>query len=180
MCIQNTEELIINDNFLKAIWEDIGAISYPPDHTDLPPHKLGLVSEGNLKAAQWPNICIALLPSLTKEWSRYPKPSNQHEWLKNFYHLIGLTRLLFLHSVTHTDVAKFKQHSLEYIKGLQSLFNSHHMKPNHHYLLHLGDMMEMYGPMRSWWSFPYERLNGEIRKTQINDIAGMSQVQTIQ
>ncbi|CAG8641282.1 16112_t:CDS:2, partial [Acaulospora colombiana] len=44
-------------------------------------------------------------------------------------------------SIPISDVLAFKTHSEEYLKGLQALFKSHRMKPNHHYLLHLGDMM---------------------------------------
>ncbi|CAG8667897.1 10619_t:CDS:2, partial [Acaulospora colombiana] len=167
-----SSEIVINNKFLKIIWDDISMMKFPPDCTDLPPHKIGLPSTGKLKAAQWPNVCIGLIPSLTKEWTRYPEGSDQQKWLQNFYHLIGLTRLLYLHSVTEDDIRNFKRHSVEYVKGYHELFPSHRMKPNHHYLLHLGDMMHSFGPMRSWWSFPYERMNGDIQKISTNSKAG--------
>jgi hypothetical protein len=163
--------VIINDNFLRLIWEDIHAMHFPPGYTDLPPNQLGLAREGKLKAAQWPNVCLALIPSLTREWSRYTG-GDQRKWLLHFFHLIGLTRILFLSSVSQDDSNNFKRHALAYVEGIKTLFPSHRLKPNHHYLLHLGDMMQSLGPMRSWWSFPYERLNGEIQRTKTNNISG--------
>ncbi|PVF91246.1 hypothetical protein CPB86DRAFT_687465, partial [Serendipita vermifera] len=88
--------------------------------------------------------------------------------LDNFNHLVNLTRILYLYSIDHTIISKFKMHSQKYVAGIKTLFPSHRLKPNHHYLLHLGDMMEQYGPMPYWWSFPYERLNGDIQLTKTN------------
>jgi hypothetical protein len=162
----------INDKFLSIIWKDIGKLRFPPNYTDRPPKKLGLAREGKLKAAQWINVCFALVPTLTKEWSRQLPNTNSQKWLENFYHLVSLTRIVYSLSTDDTVISRFRFHSQEYVKGLKDLFPSHRLKPNHHYILHLDSMMEMFGPMRSWWSFPYERLNGDIQQTKNNNIPG--------
>jgi hypothetical protein len=159
---------MINDTFLRLIWDDISKLQHPPELTDLPPKKLGLAREGKLKAAQWPNVCTTLALTLTREWLRPPLNSTHREALVHFFHLIGLIRILYLASLNQDDITSFKRHALAYVKGIQR----GGLKPNHHYLLHLGDLMEQFGPMRSWWSFPFERLNGEIQKTKTNNISG--------
>jgi hypothetical protein len=131
-----------------------------------------MAREGKLKAAQWPNICLALVISLSKQWSTSMSEKEQH-WLENLCHLFCLIRILYLHTVTTQDIQDFQQHSLLYLRGVASLFPSHRIKPNHHYLLHLGEMMRMYGPMRTWWSFPYERLNGDIQRIRTSNRSGI-------
>ena len=43
--------------------------------------------------------------------------------------------------------------------------------PNMHACQHLADMMEDYGPAHGWTCFPFERMNGIIKETEVNSHA---------
>jgi hypothetical protein len=80
-------------------------------------------------------------------------------------------RIAYQTAITSQNVVEFRWHSLEYVRGLVEFFPQS-LRPSHHYLLHLGDMLERFGPMRGWWAFPYERFNGMIQKLATNHKPG--------
>ena len=52
---------------------------------------------------------------------------------------------------------------IEYISTLLNLYHNTHLKPNHHMLMHVPLFLQLYGPTRSWWCFPYKWLIGQIQ-----------------
>lgn len=46
------------------------------------------------------------------------------------------------------------------------------MKPNHHYLTHIFDQIEDYGPVYGFWTFLFERLNKVLKNYAQNNHAG--------
>jgi hypothetical protein len=139
---------------------------------DIPPRNFGSPRHGTLKAAQWRTAgCFSLLATLTRAWSTGKAQGDAKLWLENFHHLVALSRIAYQLSVSEEDINVFQFHSMEYIKGIHA-FGVHHIKPSHHLLLHLGDIMRRYGPMRGWWAFPFERFNGIIQDLETNHKSG--------
>lgn len=46
------------------------------------------------------------------------------------------------------------------------------VKPNHHYLTHIFDQIEDYGPVYSFWTFLFERLNKVLKSYSTRGRAG--------
>ncbi|PVF92356.1 hypothetical protein CPB86DRAFT_717598 [Serendipita vermifera] len=168
-----TKAPVISQYLLTQIRRDIAATNFAPHlANDAPPHNFGSSRHGTLKAAQWRTACCySLLITLTRVWSMRTAPKNADIWLKNFHHLVALVRIAYQTTVTSQDVASFRHHCTEYVRGLCQ-FCPQGLRPSHHYLLHLGDMMERFGPMRGWWAFPYERFNGMIQRLSTNHKLG--------
>ena len=55
-----------------------------------------------------------------------------------------------------------------YLSGLKELFPEYSLHPNHHMALHLRDYLLLYGPVHSWWTFPFERLIGILQRISTN------------
>lgn len=45
------------------------------------------------------------------------------------------------------------------------------VKPNFHWITHLFDQIEDYGPVHGYWAFPYERLNKVLKSFKTNNHA---------
>ena len=68
-----------------------------------------------------------------------------------------------------------KEHAKQYLgfmrnyaEAIKSLFPDLELHPNHHMALHLNEYLSQYGPIHSWWTFPFERLIGVIQRIPNN------------
>lgn len=43
---------------------------------------------------------------------------------------------------------------------------------NGHMAIHIGQFLSLFGPVRSWWTFPFERLIGQIQRIPHNHMFG--------
>jgi hypothetical protein len=62
-----------------------------------------------------------------------------------------------------------------WVGGLRDIYphtEKHKARPNIHASLHVADFLNLYGPVMSWWCFPFERLIGVLQKVKTNDIVG--------
>ena len=60
----------------------------------------------------------------------------------------------------------------QYVEGLKQMFHKFKLHPNHHMALHLQEYLIQYGPVHSWWTFPFERLIGLIQRIPSNGKPG--------
>lgn len=132
---------------------------------------LGKASFGKLKADEWRSLFTIQLPLIMIPiWSR--KDHVKTSLLKNFCHLVSLINLALRQELTLEMISSYRHHIKNYLQGSIELFQHCQPTPNHHMAIHLADCLENYGPVRSWWSFPYERLMGSIIKSTHNNHQG--------
>lgn len=114
-----------------------------------------------------------MLITLGRIWGSKDNPSNQERlWLTNYLHLVALVRIAYSYSITKKNIEEFRQHSIAYLEGLRA-YHPKSIKPSHHLLLHIPELMERFGPARGWWAFPFERFNGQIQHLSKNHKQGM-------
>lgn len=81
--------------------------------------------------------------------------------------LVGLSR------TTSYDAAnRYRAHIKEYVQALPILYPHCNVKDNHHVCFHIYDFLFAFGPVRSWWCFPLERLIGTLQQMPTNNIHG--------
>ena len=61
-----------------------------------------------------------------------------------------------------------------YMEGIKKLFPQYRFRPNHHMALHLHEYLCRFGPVHSWWTFPFERIIGMLQRIPTNFKIGMS------
>lgn len=133
---------------------------------------VGKASFGKLKADEWRNLFTIQLPlTLIPIWSG--QDHMKTSLLKNFCHLVSLVNLALKRGMTDQRIKQYRYHIQEYLKSSKILFQHCNLAPNHHMAIHLADFLERFGPVRSWWSFPLERLMGKILKGCHNNRIGM-------
>ncbi|KAI7958407.1 hypothetical protein MJO29_006624 [Puccinia striiformis f. sp. tritici] len=132
---------------------------------------LGKASFGRLKADEWRNLftiqLTLVLPALWKEC----EPKTQ-SLLHNFAHLVSLVNIALASSTSTSCIAAYRHHIKSYVQSCLVLFDGIGLAPNHHMAFHLADSLERFGPSRAWWSFPMERLMGNVLKAPDNNQHG--------
>jgi hypothetical protein len=138
------------------------------------PCNLGEPSHGKLKADQWRTVGTLYLPvSLVRLWNQEEGPS-RHKKLLNV--TLSLTSAVIIASSRTTSSAKadlYLQHMQAYINGIRELIPDYQFRPNHHMALHLSEYLRYFGPVHSWWTFPFERLIGFLQRAPTNLKQGM-------
>lgn len=64
------------------------------------------------------------------------------------------------------DIDRAQLYMRYFCEGLLRL--NVHLKPNHHFAMHLPQYFRSFGPCYSWWLFPYERFNGILEEVELN------------
>lgn len=113
-----------------------------------------------------------MLITLGRIWGGSDANEQDKVWLQNYLHLVALVRIAYNYSVTQEDITAFRHHSIAYLDRLRT-YHPTSIKPSHHFLLHLPELMERFGPIRGWWAFPFERFNGQIQRLSTNHKVGV-------
>ncbi|KAG6805757.1 hypothetical protein H0H93_004167 [Arthromyces matolae] len=83
--------------------------------------------------------------------------------------------LICRYSMTSERAKQSRELLTKWIDGLHSIHPhtvKHKKRPNVHASLHLEEFLLLFGPVTSWWCFPFERLIGQIQKINTNDFIG--------
>jgi hypothetical protein len=145
------------------------------------PINLGSAAHGKLKADQWRVLGTTFLPlSLVRLWGQMSDGDDGDENANKRRKMLDITLSLLsavaIASSRVTSNAKadlYLQHILSYLSGLKQIFPDYAFRPNHHMALHLHEYLRFYGPVHSWWTFPFERLIGMLQRIPTNYKIGM-------
>ena len=161
---------------VEEIWSDIDQLLTPTWMTSVP-SQIGSSSHGKLKADQWRTLGTThLLLSLMRLWGFQdddsPRSIRCLEILDVTVSLISAIIIATSHTVTSASASAYQAHMLGYINGIKRLFPDYHIHPNHHMSLHIPEFLLLFGPVHSWWTFPFERLIGTIQRMPNNGKVG--------
>ena len=149
------------------------------------PKNFGDAKAGSIKADEWRTLSTIFLPiALVTLWGDVngSAPSEDDSesglLLKALDHSMSLfqaTILVCRHSMTTARASKYQQYVSMWIDGLRTLFphtREGRIRPNIHAANHIYDFLLLFGPVMSWWCFPFERLIGTVQKINTNDHIG--------
>lgn len=148
------------------------------------PHNYGEASAGSIKAGEWRILSTVYLPiALVTLWGgdravdeSPPTSINYH--LRALDHTMALFQAINLvcrSTMNEERMSKYLSFMKRWVGGLRDLYphvEKHKARPNIHASLHVADFLYLYGPVMSWWCFPFERLIGVLQKVKTNDIVG--------
>jgi len=137
------------------------------------PRGVGSPSAGKLTADQWRTFCtVHLIVSLVRLWGSEPAGNRRSKILDNFLHLVNLTNLLHMRTLTPERIQGIEEENLAYLEGLRTLYPSSFLVPKHHMALHLPEMLRDFGPVHAWRTFAFERLNQIFQNVPTNSLLG--------
>jgi hypothetical protein len=169
-------------NVLQRIQEVIKQTN-TPSWVDSVPRNFGESRAGTLKAAEWRILATIFLPlaliSLWGEGTLHPSPALANEFRAILDHTMALISAVYLvcyRSVSHNRIAAYDDCISRYIRDLKTIhpFASH--RSNHHMGMHVYDFLSLFGPVRSWWAFPFERIIGQLQRMPHNHKFGTSKL----
>ncbi|KAI0363914.1 hypothetical protein BV20DRAFT_957325 [Pilatotrama ljubarskyi] len=159
---------VLTAEVIEALRTDM-LTTYLPSWIERPPANFGSAAHGKLKADHWRTICtISMVITLVRIWSSSTATIGDGKVLDNFVHLVVAVDLAARRSMDSERARLFDYHMTEYLRTLRELFD-HDLVPNHHLSLHLTACLLLFGPVRGWWGFPFERYNGIIQRLNTNN-----------
>ncbi|KDR67756.1 hypothetical protein GALMADRAFT_79375, partial [Galerina marginata CBS 339.88] len=177
----NASHVITKDDLIK-IQHQISETIRPYWQAHLP-QNFGSPEHGKLKADQWRtaiefDIPVSLIQLLANSKYSLEEP-NYTRLRKVVEHTLdlamaiswGLSRRTSRH---HAERYAFYMH--RYLRGIQVLFPDYDLKPNHHYALHIPDILILFGPLHGTWAFALERLIGRLQGLNTNGKIGEMEI----
>ncbi|RDX43314.1 hypothetical protein OH76DRAFT_1361390 [Lentinus brumalis] len=159
--------MIFNHAVLQEVRRDIRNATVPT-WIEKPPSNFGEAKHGKLKADHWRTVCtIFMVITLVRLWGHAGASQQERDVLNNFVQLVVAVDLATRRTMSPGRVATFDQNMEAYVKGLRSIYEEP-LVPNHHLSLHLKDFLLAFGPVRGWWGYPFERINGMIQRFKTN------------
>jgi hypothetical protein len=150
-----------------------------PSWLGSPPTNYGEAASGSMKAHEWRLLGTCFIPiALVICWgesSVHHDPEERNHLRAVLDHAMHLSQAVFLvmnRVMTAAVADQYREHLREFVKGLRILHPSTSIKPNHHLSFHIYEFLDLFGPLASWWCFPYERLIGRLQKMNTNNIHG--------
>jgi hypothetical protein len=135
---------------------------------------------GTIKANEWKLLASLFLPvAFVTLWGDNDDASPDAYLFKRILkHTMALFQAVIIACkwrMTRQRADAFRTLLKEWVDGLQDLFphvKSHSPRTNMHVSFHLYDFFYLFGPMVSWWTFPFERLIGVLERVPTNDHIG--------
>lgn len=160
----------LGKDIMDMVWEDMKRTRLPVWVT-LPPQDWGTACHGKLSADNWRIICCIHLP-ITLIRLHGEATGRQRQLLDNFMKLIHAVWIATMHSSSARQILEYNASMQEYTSGVQELFPDYQILPSHHAALHLGDVLERFGPKHAHDSPYYERCINFFHRINSNNKMG--------
>jgi len=145
------------------------------------PRNFGEAKAGTLKADEWRTLATIYLPlalvSLWGEGSAHRSHEvKAHLWavLDNTMALVSAICIACSRTMTHSCITAYRSCILTWLSTLPVALPAAKPIPNCHMACHIYDYLKLFGPVRLWWCFPFERLIGHLQHLPINHKFGTS------
>jgi hypothetical protein len=146
-----------------------------PSWLESAPHNFGDAAVGTLKADEWRSMATVYLPmALVSLWGegspseRGVDLAERRRVLDHTMALFSAVRLACLRTMTKARIDAYHECITTYIRDLPVLHPHAHPRPIYHMAQHIRRFLILFGPVRSWWCFPFERLVGLLQRIPKN------------
>ena len=161
--------------------KEVIANTTTPSWVNSVPKNYGDASAGVMKADEWRSLSTIYLPlALISMWgvgTTHMSPTNSIRFRHILDHtmlLVSAISLACKHTMSQARSSAYLTCLAQYLKELVDIHPDASHLPNHHMAMHLPHFFHLFGPVRSWWCFPFERLIGQIQRLLSNHKLGMS------
>ena len=105
------------------------------------------------------------LVSLWGEGTVHPSPSiasSLHKILDHTMALVCAVSLACMRTMTESQMIAYRNHIVSWLATLKDIHSKAKSTVNAHMAIHIYNFLCLFGPVRSWWCFPFERLIGAL------------------
>jgi hypothetical protein len=149
-----------------------------PSWIESVPKNYGEAAAGTLKADEWRTLATVYLPiALISYWGydiedRDTSRAFRCQLLDHTMRLFIAVRLVTMHILTKSRMTAYRDNIVSYLAQLNTLFPEVEPRTNYHMAIHIYDFLLLFGPVKSWWCFPFERLIGILQNQPSNHKIG--------
>ena len=143
------------------------------------PANFGDTRAGTVKADEWRTLATVYIPlalvSLWGEGSHHRSAEEEAKLrliLDNTMLLVSAIRIACSSTMTESRILAYRSCITTWLKTLPDVLPQATIRPNCHMACHIYDYLKLFGPVRSWWCFPFERLIGHLQRLPVNDKFG--------
>ncbi|KAF9488849.1 hypothetical protein BDN71DRAFT_1402638 [Pleurotus eryngii] len=156
--------IVLGADVMQEIWSDM-------HNTQLPSWVSSISREwsttSKLSADQTCVLCTIHLPiMLIQLWHGAGK--RMQSLLENFMDLMNAVRVANMRTTSPGDIETYNTYMHRYMVGVKSLYEDEGIKPHQHAVLHVGTMLEWFGPVHAHSAPYYERYINFMHRAQIN------------
>lgn len=157
---------------MEAIWANMECTQLPTWVGSVPCN-WGTTQRGKLSADQWRTICTIHLPiTLIRLWRN--ETGRKKDLLNNFMDLVSAVRIANMRVSSRNQIQAYNKHIFRYVYDMQTLYPNENLKPTHHAALHLGDILDLFGPVHSHSAPFFERYINFFHRLNTNQKIGQS------
>jgi hypothetical protein len=177
---ENQKLKITTPELLQRI-RDVIKDTATPSWLNSVPHNFGSAAAGTLKADEWRTMWTVYLPialvSLWGEGTSHGSADASHKLRDVLDHTMDLASaitLVCMRTMTQARATAYRSYIASWVSGLGRLYPEVDQRTNNHMALHIYDFLLLFGSVRSWWCFPFERLIGQLQRLPNNHKSGES------
>lgn len=145
------------------------------------PHNFGDAAAGTLKADEWRTMTTVYFPiALISLWGKgtshesQPAAARLKQVLDHTMALVSAITLACMRTMTKTRMTAYRIYLRSWVSELKIHHPDTEHRVNNHMAFHIYDFLCLFGPVRSWWCFPFERLIGQLQRLSHNHKHGIS------
>lgn len=158
---------------MKAIWDDMERTQIPTWISSAP-RNWGSAQRGKLSADNWRVICTIHLPiTLIRLWSN--ETGQKQKLLANFMDLVSAVHIANMRVSSQNQIRAYNMHIFRYVAGVKALYPDEKLKPTHHAALHIGELLNLFGPVHSHSAPFFERYINFLHRVNTNQKLGLFQ-----
>jgi nitrate reductase gamma subunit len=139
------------------------------------PYNFGDAAAGKLKADEWRTMFTLYLPiALVSLWGKGTShPSTRvatrlKDILDHTMSLVSAIILACMRTTTRDRAEAYRICVATWVQGLKRHYPHIDDRTNNHMAFHIYDFLLLFGPVHSWWCFPFERLIGKLQRLPTN------------
>jgi hypothetical protein len=155
--------------------KDVIRDTVTPSWLSTVPRNYGEAKAGTVKADEWRTLYTVYLPialvSVWGEGSSHPSPEIGRKLREILDHTMSLTSAITIscmRTMTRARATTYRLHVATWLRDLKGLHPHTTLRTNNHMAIHIYDFLLLFGPIRSWWCFPFERLIGQLQRLPNN------------
>lgn len=137
------------------------------------PKNFGDQAAGTIKADEWRSLITVYIPiALISLWGTGDSKSNFQPMLDHTMDLVSAVYIACSRTSSVERAKAYRSYIANYVGNLKRIHPNFSLRPNHHASFHIYDYLLLFGPVNSWWTFPFERLIGTLQRLPSNHKAG--------
>lgn len=171
---------IVTPDVIQRI-RDVIRDTASPSWLNSVPRNFGDAAAGTLKADEWRTMWTVYLPmALVSLWGEgishqsADTPQKLRDVLDHSMALASAITLACMRTTTQARATAYRAHVVAWVRNLERLYPNINHRTNNHMAIHIYDFLLLFGPVRSWWCFPFERLIGQLQRLHTNHKFGAS------